>query len=97
MAYSDVPQHTIETLPALPAHLQSDEQLTSHLASRFHIALPTAQLSSHALITLNTYNTSTRGPNGGKEGSAMAAAEDLATRAWTRLGARQENQTVVFL
>lgn len=97
MASIDLPQHTIESLPALPASLQSDDQLTSHLASRFHISKPTAQLSSHAIITLNTYTSSARGQNGGKEGSAMGAAEDLAARAWTRLGTRQENQAVVFL
>ncbi|EKD21609.1 uncharacterized protein L3040_004833 [Drepanopeziza brunnea f. sp. 'multigermtubi'] len=89
--------HSQPSLPALPAHLQSDTHLTAHLASRFHVSLPTAQLSSHALICLNTYSTSTKGPDGGKEGSAMGGAEDLAERAYTRLGARSENQAVVFL
>ncbi|KAH8809053.1 chitin synthase [Xylogone sp. PMI_703] len=89
--------HTQPSLPSLPAHLQSDTQITAHLASRFHVSLPTAQLSSHALISLNTYTSSTKGPDGGKEGSAMGGAEDLADRAWTRLGARSENQAVVFL
>ncbi|KAG0652887.1 Myosin chitin synthase 1 [Hyphodiscus hymeniophilus] len=89
--------HSQPSLPALPAHLQSDTHLTAHLASRFHVSLPTAQLSSHALISLNTYSSSTKGPDGGKEGSAMGGAEDLADRAWTRLGARSENQAVVFL
>jgi chitin synthase len=89
--------HSQPSLPALPAHLQSDTHLTAHLASRFHVSLPTAQLSSHALISLNTYSSSTKGPNGGKEGSAMGGAEELADRAWRRLGARSENQSVVFL
>jgi chitin synthase len=89
--------HSQPSLPALPAHLQSDTHLTAHLASRFHVSLPTAQLSSHALICLNTYSSSTKGPDGGKGGSAMGGAEDLAERAWTRLGARTENQAVVFL
>jgi hypothetical protein len=89
--------HSQPSLPALPAHLQSDTHLTAHLASRFHVALPTAQLSSHALICLNTYSSSTKGPDGGKQGSAMGGAEDLAERAWTRLGARTENQAIVFL
>ncbi|KAH8678602.1 putative chitin synthase 8 [Tricladium varicosporioides] len=89
--------HSQPSLPALPAHLQSDTHLTAHLASRFHVSLPTAQLSSHALISLNTYASSTKGPNGAKEGSAMGGAEDLADRAFTRLGARSENQAVVFL
>lgn len=88
---------TQTSLPALPAHLQSDTQLTAHLASRFHASLPTAQLSSHALIAVNTYTSSTKGFNGGREGSTMAGAEDLADRAWTRLAARAENQAVVFL
>lgn len=90
------PAHMQASLPALPAHLQSDTHLTAHLASRFHVNLPTAHLSSQALICLNTYTTSTRGPNGAKEGSAMAEAEDLARRAWTRLGSRGEDQAVVF-
>ncbi|KAI9733811.1 MAG: hypothetical protein M1818_007078 [Claussenomyces sp. TS43310] len=89
--------HSQPSLPALPAHLQSDTHLTAHLASRFHVALPTAQLSSHALISLNTYTSSAKGPNGDKEGSAMGGAEELANRAWARLGARSENQAVVFL
>jgi chitin synthase len=89
--------HSQPSLPALPAHLQSDTHLTAHLASRFHVSLPTAQLSSHALICLNTYTSSSKGPDGGKEGSAMGGAEDLAERAFTRLGARSENQAVVFL
>ncbi|KAA8571215.1 hypothetical protein EYC84_000551 [Monilinia fructicola] len=89
--------HSQPSLPALPAHLQSDTHLTAHLASRFHVSLPTANLSSHALISLNTYSSSTKGPDGGKEGSAMGGAEDMADRAYTRLGARTENQAVVFL
>ena len=97
MASGGVPQHAQASLPALPAHLQTDTHLTAHLASRFHVLLPTAQLSTNALISLNTYTSSAKGPNGGKEGSAMGEAEELAARAWTRLGARQENQAVVFL
>ncbi|OBT65936.1 hypothetical protein VE03_05442 [Pseudogymnoascus sp. 23342-1-I1] len=89
--------HSQPSLPSLPAHLQSDTHLTAHLASRFHVSLPTAQLSSHALLSLNTYAGSTKGPGGGKEGSAMAGAEDVAERAYLRLGARSENQAVVFL
>jgi chitin synthase len=89
--------HSQPSLSALPGHLQSDTHLTAYLASRFHVSLPTAQLSSHALISLNTYSSSTKGPDGRKEGSAMGGAEDLAERAWTRLGARSENQAVVFL
>ncbi|OLN97373.1 Chitin synthase 8-like protein 1 [Colletotrichum chlorophyti] len=89
--------HTQPSLPSLPAHSQSDTQLTAHLASRFHVSLPTARLSSHALISLNTYTSSTKGPDGGKEGSAMGGAEDIAERAWIRLGHRSENQAVVFL
>lgn len=89
--------HNQPSLPSLPAHLQSDTNLTAHLASRFHAGRPTATLSSHALISLNTYTSSTRGPDGGPEGSAMAGAEDLANRAWLRLGHRTENQAAVFL
>lgn len=89
--------HNQPSLPSLPAHLQSDTHLTAHLASRFHASHPTARLSSQALISLNTYTSSTTGPDGGKEGSAMAGAEDLANRAWLRLGHRTENQAAVFL
>ncbi|KAI1201372.1 chitin synthase [Nemania serpens] len=89
--------HTQPSLPSLPAHLQSDTHLTAHLASRFHVSIPTARLSSHALISLNTYTSSTKGLDGGKEGSAMAGAEDMADRAFMRMGHRSENQAVLFL
>jgi chitin synthase len=89
--------HNQPSLPSLPAHLQSDTHLTAHLASRFHVSHPTARLSSHALVSLNTYTSSTKGPDGGKEGSAMAGAEEMADRAWLRLGHRLESQGVVFL
>ncbi|KAI1765507.1 glycosyltransferase family 2 protein [Hypoxylon sp. FL1150] len=89
--------HTQPSLPSLPAHLQSDTHLTAHLASRFHVSIPTARLSSHALISLNTYTSSSKGLDGGKEGSAMAGAEDMADRAFLRLGHRTENQAVLFL
>lgn len=91
------PAHSQASLPSLPAHLQSDTHITAHLASRFHVSLPTAQLSSHALISLNTYTSAIKGPNGGKEGSAANGAEDLAERAFARLGARSENQSITFL
>ncbi|KAF2197287.1 CHS5 chitin synthase, class V [Delitschia confertaspora ATCC 74209] len=94
---SGVPQYAQQSLPSLPAHLQSDTHLTAHLASRFHAHLPIASLSSHAIISLNTYTDSSRGPDGGKDGSAQSAAEDLAMRAWTRLGHRSESQAIVFL
>ncbi|KAJ5647047.1 Chitin synthase 8 [Penicillium lividum] len=94
---SSAPAHAQSSLPSLPAHLQSDTHLTAHLASRFHVGLPTANLSSQALIALNTYTSATKGPDGTKEGSAAGEAEDLARRAFTRLGARGENQAVVFL
>ncbi|KAK4691763.1 chitin synthase, partial [Lecanoromycetidae sp. Uapishka_2] len=94
---ASTPSHAQPSLPALPAHLQSDTHLTAHLASRFHVSLPVSRLSSQALISLNTYTSSTKGPDGGKLGSAMGEAEDLAGRAWSRLGGRGENQAVVFL
>ena len=56
-----------------------------------------SKLSSQALIAFNTYTSSTKGPDGGKAGSAMGEAEELAGRAWARLGQRAENQAVVFL
>lgn len=89
--------HTQPSLPSLPAHLQSDTHITAHLASRFHVNIPTACLSSHAIVSLNTYTSSTKGVDGGKEGSAMAGAEDLADRAYLRLGHRSESQAVLFL
>lgn len=92
-----LPQHAQDSLPSLPPYLQSDTHLTAHLASRFHVSLPTAQLSSHGILSLNTYTSSTRGPNGGTEGSGMAATQSLAEKAISRLAARGENQAVVFL
>jgi chitin synthase len=89
--------HNQPSLPSLPAHLQSDTHITAHLASRFHVSHPTAKLSSHGLVSLNTYTSSTKGPDGGKEGSAMAGAEEIADRAFLRLGHRSESQSVVFL
>lgn len=90
-------QQAEDSLPALASHHQSDTQLTAHLASRYHAHLPTARLSSHAIISLNTFTSSSKGPNGSEEGSAMAAAKEMASRAWLRLGHREENQAVVFL
>ncbi|KAK6067390.1 chitin synthase [Seiridium cupressi] len=89
--------HTQPSLPSLPAHLQSDTHITAHLASRFHVSIPTARLSSHALVSLNTYTSSSKGLDGGKEGSAMAGAEDMADRSFIRLGHRSENQAIIFL
>ncbi|EJT78647.1 hypothetical protein GGTG_03746 [Gaeumannomyces tritici R3-111a-1] len=89
--------HTQPSLPSLPAHLQSDTHLTGHLASRFHVSLPTARLSSHAFISINTYSSSSKGPDGGKAGSAHGEAEDMADRAFLRLGHRSENQAILFL
>ncbi len=86
-----------QNLAALPAHSMSDTNLTSHIASRFHQHLPITTLSSQGYIAVNTYNSAAKGPNGGKEGSAMGAAEELASRMWTRLGTRQENQAAIFL
>ena len=63
----------------------------------FHVSLPVSRLSSQALISLNTYTSSAKGPDGGTAGSAMGEAEELAGRAWSRLGGRGENQAVVFL
>ncbi|KAI4210056.1 MAG: hypothetical protein LQ351_007046 [Letrouitia transgressa] len=91
------PSHSQPSLPALPSHLQSDTHLTAHLASRFHVSLPVSRLSSQGLIALNTYTSSTKGPDGGSTGSAMGEAEELAGRAWSRLGGRGENQALVFL
>lgn len=93
----NVPQYAQSSLPSLPQHLQSDTHLTAHLASRFHQQLATASLSSHAIISLNTYKDSSQGPDGGKDGSAQQAAEDLAQRAYMRLGQRSEDQAIVFL
>ena len=92
-----LPQHAQDSIPLLPPHLQSDTHITAHLASRFHVSLPTARLSSHAIVALNTNTSSSKGPDGNRDGSAHAAAEDLASRAWIRLGHRGENQAVVFL
>lgn len=78
-------------------HSQSDTGLTSHIASRFHNQEPICTLSTQAYISVNTYKSASKGPNGDKEGSALGAAEELAQRMWIRLGSRQENQAAVFL
>jgi chitin synthase len=85
------------SLALQPQHQQTDTGLTSALASRFHAHMPTATLSSHAIISLNTYTDPSRGVDGGKDGSANQAAEDLAQRAYMRLGQRSEDQAIVFL
>lgn len=91
------PKTSQASLPSLPAHQQSDTNLTAHIASRYHVQCPVNYLSSSAVVSVNTYTSSAKGPNGQREGSAMGAAEELAGRAVTRLGHRQENQAVVFL
>ncbi|WPG97603.1 glycosyltransferase family 2 protein [Acrodontium crateriforme] len=83
-------------LVSLPAHTQSDTNLTAHIASRFHQHQPVSYLSNH-VIAINTYTSSSKGPNGAKDGSAHGAADELAERMWARLGARQESQAAVFL
>ncbi|CBX99339.1 hypothetical protein LEMA_P085780.1 [Plenodomus lingam JN3] len=85
------------SLPALPQHQQSDTGLTSALASRYHAHLPIATLSSQGIVAVNTYTDASRGVDGGKEGSAHQAAEDLAQRSYMRLGHRSEDQAIVFL
>lgn len=91
------PQHGQANIAALPSHLISDTGITSHIASRYHAHFPVSNLSSHGVVSLNTYTSSTRGPNGGKDGSGMGAMEEMANRIWTRLSNRQENQAVIFL
>jgi chitin synthase len=86
-----------ESLANLPAHTQSEANLTSHLASLYHANQATTQLSSHGIVAFNNYTSSARGPDGGEDGSALACTKDLASRAWARLGHRGENQAVVFL
>ncbi|KAH9870884.1 hypothetical protein J1614_006456 [Plenodomus biglobosus] len=85
------------SLPALAQHQQSDTGLTSALASRYHAHLPIATLSSQGIVAVNTYTDASRGVDGGKEGSAHQAAEDLAQRSYMRLGQRSEDQAIVFL
>jgi hypothetical protein len=89
--------HNQPSLPSLPAHLQSDTHLTAHLASRFHVSLPISRLSSQALISINTYTTSASKGDGTRDASAMGGAEDMADRAFIRLGHRSENQAILFL
>ncbi|KAI7207858.1 CHS5 chitin synthase, class V [Hortaea werneckii] len=84
-------------LVALPQHLQSDTGLTSHIASRYHLQHPITHLSTQAILSINTYTSAAKGPNGSKQDSAMGAADELAQRMFTRLSARQENQAAVFL
>ncbi|KAF2747835.1 glycosyltransferase family 2 protein [Sporormia fimetaria CBS 119925] len=97
LSFTNAPQHAQSALQKLPQHQQTADNLTAHLASRYHQQLATASLSSQAIVAINTYKGSTQGPDGGKDGSAQQAVEDLAMRAYTRLGQRLEDQAVVFL
>ena len=90
-------QHSQANIVALPSHQLSDTGITSHIASRYHAHFPVSNLSSQGIVSINTYTSSARGPNGGKEGSGMGAMEELANRIWSRLGNRQENQAAIFL
>src|SRR4051812_10497762 len=85
MASSNAPP---ASLASLPLHVQSDTHLTAHLASRFHLSMPTATISSQALISLNTYTTAN---------VAASECEKMAERMFRRLGERGENQAVLFL
>jgi chitin synthase len=85
------------SLPSLPGHQQTENAITGHLASRFHAHLPVANISSHGFVAINTNTDPSRGVDGGKDGSALQATEDLAQRAYMRLGQRSEDQAVVFL
>jgi len=87
MAQQQTPQSQ-PSLPSLPAHLQSDTHITAHLASRFHLSLPTANISSQALVSLNTYTS----PH-----AVSSDLEAIAGRMWRRLGGRGENQAAIFL
>lgn len=91
------PAYSQANLPSLPTHLQSDTHLTAHLASRFHVSRAVTKLGSQALVAVNTYTSTAKGPDGGKRESAWGEAEELAGRALSRLAGRGENQAVVFL
>ncbi|KAF8461706.1 chitin synthase 8 [Kalaharituber pfeilii] len=82
------PPQSQPDLAQLPNHLQSDTHITSHLASRFHLALPTATVSNNAIVSLNTYTTPS---------VVGVELENLAGRMTKRLSARAENQAVLFL
>lgn len=82
------PPQSQPSLPSLPSHLQSDTHITAHLASRFHLSLPTATISSHAIVSLNTFTSPS---------VVGVELEGMANRMWQRLGGRGENQAVVFL
>ncbi|KAH8725592.1 chitin synthase-domain-containing protein [Phaeosphaeriaceae sp. PMI808] len=85
------------SLPALPTHQQNDTGVTGALASRYHAHLPVALLSSHGFVSINTNTDSSRGVDGSKDGSAHQASDELAQRAYMRLGQRSEDQVVLFL
>lgn len=96
-SFAGQPQYLTASLPALPQHLQSDTQLTAHLASRFHAHIPSALLSSQGVVALNSYTRPDAGVEGSEEGSGAAATKDLGARAYARLGRRNESQAIVFL
>lgn len=85
------------SLPALPSHQQSVNGITGVLGSRFHAHMPVATLSSHGFVSINTNTDPSRGPDGGKDGSAHQASEELVQRAYMRLGQRSEDQVIAYL
>ncbi|KAF2279340.1 uncharacterized protein EI97DRAFT_370810 [Westerdykella ornata] len=96
-AFAGSAHHNQPSLPALPQHQQTDEHITAHLGSRFHQKLAVSSLGCQGIVSLNTYKDASQGPDGGKDGSAQQAVEDLAQRVYTRMGHRSEDQAVVFL
>ncbi|KAK9248318.1 chitin synthase-domain-containing protein [Lipomyces tetrasporus] len=64
----------------------SDHAITAHLGARFHNGLPISSISTHSLISINTFTS--------PEPFEIAA---LAARAYDRLLRRAENQLVIFL
>lgn len=85
------------SLAALPSHQQTVNGITGVLGSRYHAHMPVATISSHGFVSINTNTDPGRGVDGGKDGSAHQAAEDLVQRAYMRLGQRSEDQVVVML
>ncbi|KAK9362997.1 chitin synthase-domain-containing protein [Lipomyces starkeyi] len=70
----------------LSATALSEHAITAHLGARFHYGLPISSISTHSLISINTFTS--------PEPFEVAA---LAARAYDRLLRRAENQLIVFL
>ncbi|KAK9460553.1 chitin synthase-domain-containing protein [Lipomyces oligophaga] len=76
----------VSDISQLPAGALTDQGITAHLGARFHNGLPISSISSHTIISINTFSS--------PDDNEISA---LASRAFDRLRRRAESQLIVFL